>query len=225
MAKKRAPQGSKAKAHQLMKQVPLATVGYSEDYPSTPSTVIGEGWEIQQEGGTFAQAYWQGYIDLAGWSAQDLTMFTQGVDIQKSFIPRNDGPPGSLPVVKELDIITSRKLTEQEITDIGNNLSPGFMGSTVDLMQVIYGLRRTLVFNTTIAGEYQVADVETWGSGNPTAMDKLHWTRVIQLTIVGPPATLHVYSTNLVVSAITVEEKDLVWLERLRRSYVLQGNV
>jgi len=220
MAKK-APEH--AKAHQLMKQVPLATISYSSDYPSVPSTIIGEGWNIFQESGTLAKAYWQGYIDLAGWTRDDLTMFTQAIDIQKCFITRNVGAPGSLPVAVELDIVSTRKLTRDEITQLST--LPGYSGSTVDLMQVIYGLRRTLVFNANITGEYQVADIETWGSGNPSAMDKLHWTRIIILEIVGPNGNLYVYPTNMIVAAVTVKEKDLVWMERLRRSYVLQGNV
>ena len=221
MAKK-AP--DEAKAHQLMKQVGLATITYSADYPSTPSTITGEGWNIFQQTSTYAQAYWQGYIDLAGWSAQDLTMFTQAVDIQKSQMTRNNGAAGSIPMVKEIDILTTRKLTSDEILELST--LPGFEGNTVDLMEVIYGLRRTLVFNANIAGEFVVADVETFGSGNATAMDKLHWTRMILVTLgAAPSADLFVYPTNLVVAALTMQEKDLVWLERLRRSYVLQGAV
>jgi len=59
MAKK-APEA--AKAHQLMKQVGLATISYSSDYPTVPSTITGEGWNIHQFGTAYAQAYWQGYI-------------------------------------------------------------------------------------------------------------------------------------------------------------------
>jgi len=212
-----------AKSHQLMKQVPQATIAYSEEFPSTPVTVTGEGWQVHQESGTYGVVYWQGYIDLAGWSKQDLTMFTQAVDIQKCFMSRNDGAAGSLPVVKEIDLVTTRKLTRAEIVE--ESTLPGFEGNTVDLMEVIYGLRRTLVFNANIAREYVIADVETFGSGNATAMDKLHWTRIIQFSIVGPAANLYVYPTNMLVAAVTMHEKDLVWLERLRRSYVLQGAV
>jgi len=222
MARK-TPSGPDPKAHQLYKQCPLGTIAYSEDYPTTPSTITGEGWQINQQQAGIAHAYWQGYIDLAGWSRQDLTMFTQGIDIQKSYLSRTDGAPTSLPIVKELDIITTRKLTEQEIITLST--APGYLGNTVDLQELIYGLIRTLGENISIPRTYQILDVETWGSANPTAMDKLHWTRIIQLTIVGPGATLFVYPTNLVVSAITVKEKDLVWMERLRRSYVLQGEL
>jgi len=127
-------------------------------------------------------------------------------------------------MVKEIDILTTRKLTRDEILELST--LPGFEGNTVDLMEVIYGLRRTLVFNTNIAGEFVVADVETFGSGNATAMDKLHWTRMILVTLEpAPGAELFVYPTNLLVAALTMQEKDLVWLERLRRSYVLQGAV
>jgi len=57
-------------------------------------------------------------------------------------------------------------------------------------------------------------------------MDKLHWTRMILVTLEpAPGAELFVYPTNLIVAALTMQEKDLVWLERLRRSYVLQGAV
>jgi len=224
MAKKK-PSGPSAKAHQLMKQCPLAVISYSSDFPTTPTTITGEGWNVDQDVGTYVQAYWQGYIDLAGWSKQDLTTFTQGVDIQKCFMSRTDGIAGSVTVVKEIDILTTRKLSRTEILKLST--LPGYQGNTVDLMEVIYGLRRTLVFNTSISGEFGVADVENFGSGNPTAMDKLHWTRMILISLSagGPGADLFVYPTNLVVAAITVEEKDLVWLERLRRSYVLQGKV
>jgi len=209
-----------AKAHQLVKQCPQAIVAYSEEYPSIPSTVTGEGWDIEQNSATFGYAYWRGYIDLSGFRNQDLTLFTQAIDIQKSYMSRNDGAPTSLPVVKELDVISTRRLTTAEITALGT--APGYLGNTVDLQNVIYGLRRTLVENLQIPKEYQTADVETWGSGNATAMDKLHWTRIIEFTIVGPAANLYIYPTNLLVAALTMKEKDLVWMERMRRSYVLQ---
>jgi len=79
--------------------------------------------------------------------------------------------------------------------------------------------------NATVAGTYLQISGETFGSGNPTAMDKLHWTRLI---VVGSPSDgnqIVIYPTNLVVQAMTSKEKDLVWMERLRRSYVLQNEI
>jgi len=207
-----------AKVHQLSKQVPKGEITLSTDYPTTPSTVTGEGWQVVDISASFSVGYWQGYIDLEGWSVQDLTTFTSNVDVQKSYLTRNAGPVASCPVVKELDIVTTRKLTVAEITQLGSTV--GYLGSTMDLMEVIFGLRRTLVENTAIASEYQIADVQVWGSGHPTAMSKLHWTRIIECSQAGVTQVI-VYPTNLVVTAFTAEEGMEVYMERLRRSYVL----
>jgi len=99
---------------------------------------------------------------------------------------------------------------------------PGFLNNTVDLMEVIYGERMEYGSNLQIPGSFVQISGETFGSGNPTAMDKLHWTRLV---VFDSPTELDVgvlFATNLIVQALTVEEKDLVWMERLRRSYVLQ---
>ena len=92
-------------------------------------------------------------------------------------------------------------------------------------MEVIYGERMVYGENATVAGTYVQISGETFGSGNPTAMSKMHWTRLIVLGSPGDGNQLAVYSTNLVLQAMTVEEKDLVWMERLRRSYVLQNEI
>jgi len=208
-----------AKVHQLSKQVPKAEINLSTDYPSTPTTVTGEGWQVKDLSASFSVAYWQGYIDLEGWSVQDLTTFISNVDVQKSYLTRNAGAAASCPVVKELDIVSTRKLTVAEITQLGSTV--GYLGSSMDLMEVIFGLRRTLVENTAIAREYQIADVQGWGSNRPTAMSKLHWTRIIECSQATPTQVI-VYPTNLIVMAVTAEEGTSVYLERLRRSYVLQ---
>jgi len=106
---------------------------------------------------------------------------------------------------------------------------PGFIENTTDLMEVIYGERTTFAQNNNILGLagalYVTIDKETFGSGNPTASDKLHWTRVYWLNGFGSTEVIHLPATNMIVQALTVQEKDLVWMERLRRSYVLQGEL
>ena len=89
-------------------------------------------------------------------------------------------------------------------------------------MEVIYGERMIYAENATVLGTFVQIGGETFGSGNPTAMDKLHWTRHILVPGAGEGAKLQIFPTNLIVQAMTLEEKDLVWMERLRRSYVLQ---
>jgi hypothetical protein len=209
------------KAHQLYKQVEGTSVGIINASAGTGQLSSSQ-WEIISISASIAIVVRRTYIDLAGWNKQDLTTFTQGVDIQKQLIPFKT-PSATSQNVLEVDYLTTRRLTNAELSDINN--SPGFLGSSGDLMEVIYGERMLYGENASIDGTYVQISGETFGSGNPTAMDKLHWTRVFAFSIPGDGDLVSIASANLVVQAMTVQEKDLVWMERLRRSYVLQGEI
>lgn len=218
--------------HQLYKQIgpAFAVFNYSSE---SSGQFSGEGWEIVWNG--FPYMINKQYIDLSGWSREQLTTFTQGVDFQHSRRPRSQST-GILEVTV-VDILSTRELTDDEITNWGmvgvpsaTSDLPGFMDSTVDLMQVIYGERTTYVANDTMAvglagSVYVTIGSESFGSGNPTAMNRLHWTRVIWANGEGVSENLALGGTNLIVQAVTAKEKDLVWIERLRRSYVQQGEI
>jgi len=227
MAKEKEP-----KAHQLYKQ--LGATSIVLNYDSLTDAYASNGWEVIWN--VFPYAVNRTYIDLEGWSKQELTTFTQGVDFQHALMPRSTSL-GILEVTC-LDIITTRRLSDAEISNWGaagvGEDPPGFIENTTDLMEVIYGERTTFAQNNNIIGLagalYVTIDKETFGSGNPTASDKLHWTRVYWLNghNIPDPGTvqaINIPATNLIVQALTVEEKDLVWMERLRRSYVLQGEL
>jgi len=212
------------KAHQLYKQLP----GCTAQYRSEGSLITGAGWDIISESAGILVVAARGYIDLQGWSAQDLTTFTQGVDIQKQHTPQRSLSAAGMVTADSYDYITTRRLTDAEIDldpSLGgaeNNL-PGFGESTVDLMQVIYGERMQYAVNApAIAFSYVQISGETFGSGNPTAMNRMHWTRVFYIFHPIDQDAIAIFPANLVVQAMTVEEKDLVWMERLRRSYVHQ---
>jgi hypothetical protein len=216
---------TETKAHQLYKQVPGTTVIATVDGGSLPLTGVSatNGWYAQNIAAALGWATYtlREYIDLSGWSEQDLTTFTQGVDVQKSQLP---GLASNILEIVEFDLLTTRRLTDDEcgIQFLNPMTTPGFLGSTLDLMELIYGEQRTYVENQQIDGTFITTNTETYGSGNPTAMDKLHWTRIYLVKYV-TGSTVTTQPTNLVVQAITSKEKDLVWMERLRRSYELQG--
>jgi len=205
------------KAHQLYKQAGLTSIAIINASAGTGSA--SSQWELLFVDANVAIVAHRTYIDLAGWTRQDLTTFTQGGDIQKQQIPIKVPGLGAQSLW-EFDFISTRKLTDAELIDYGN--LPGFSGSSVDLMEIIYGERMLYGENATIPGNYVQISGDTFGSGNPTAMDKLHWTRLILLDAPTDGQQVAIWPTNLVVQAMTVEEKDLVWMERLRRSYVLQ---
>ena len=202
-------------AHQLYKQVPGSTLTVFDSVGDTTAT---NSWKPLN---TFDMCY-RTYIDLTGWSQQELTTFIQGVDIQKADIPILAPPPATADIVWEYDFLTTRRLTDRELGFISFGDTPGFFPSTLDLMELIYGERMQYARNTQIPQTVIQVSGETFGSGNPTAMSRLHWTRYIRLGNSLPSDSVSIHATNLVVQALSVEEKDLVWMERLRRSYVLQ---
>jgi len=209
------------KAHQLYKQQSYGMLLYL-DSPAVSS--VSGGWTILEETPAHVIIVARKYIDLSAWSNQELTTFTQGVDIQKQMIPRKVPGTTGFDTLTEFDFITTRRLKDSELDGaaIFNNGAPGFGGNTTDLMEVIYGERMEYAENNAIDGTYVQISAETFGSGNPTAMNKLHWTRLIIAYTGSFDGGIIVWPTNLIIQAMTVEEKDLVWMERLRRSYVLQ---
>jgi len=220
MAKEKEP-----KAHQLCKQVPYGVVTFGD--PITPGdptndTTTSPGWDVLTDPlGTYHHFVYRDYIDLSGFSEQELTTFTQGVDIQKPFIPVFNGV---VPNLFEFDYITTRRITDDELTEISLSGSvPSFSGNTLDLMQMIYGEGSLYAINAQVAGTYIKVNQGQFGSANPTAMSKLYWTRHIIVSAAAPDSIVQIFPTNLIVQALTVEEKDLVWMERMRRSYVLQN--
>jgi len=212
MAKEKEP-----KAHQLYKQIPQTNVVYH-----SAGSIVTNGWEIVTDTASHIDIAFRSYIDLSGWSKQDLTTFVQGIDIQKQMIPLKTAGAAGMLKIYEFDFITTRRLTNAELSPTNLFDLPGFLKNTVDLMEVIYGERMEYGSNLQIPGSYVQISAETFGSGNPTAMDKLHWTRLLVFDTPQEGETGGIFATNLIVSALTVEEKDLVWMERLRRSYVLQ---
>jgi len=189
----------------------------------------GEGWEaIEPDNPTVDQVTLvnRTYIDLAGYSQKELTTFVQSVAIQHMRDPvaivSNQLAP--LNVINSYDFITTRRITNAELSNFAET-APGYLGSTLDLMEMIYGQHRTYALNANIVGTFITTDTDVLGSGNPTASDRLHWTRVFYYSpagIAGDTTTVQVYSSNLVCQAVTGKEKDLVWIERLRRAYTQQ---
>ena len=217
------------KPHQLYKQISGVTLNFSET-PGSSLVLGGTGWEVIDS--TIASpitVYWvnRQYIDLAAWSMEELTTFTRGVDIQKQLMPYASAG-NAAQGLNEMDVISTRALTDLECevyaTSIGSpgGGGPGFLPSTMDLMQVVYGEVAQYAQNTVVPGTFIRTNVETFGSGNPTATDKLHWTRIYYAYNAAQGDSFVIHPTNLVIQSTTAKEKDLVWMERLRRSYVLQ---
>jgi len=210
---------------QLLKQVDGSDVDITVDGSGFLESILAtNGWETIVQGINTGAVVHRGYIDLQGYTMEDLTFFTQGVDIQKMRTPISI-PSNAFPLVWEYDILSTRGLNLDEMAFFPS--VPGFLPgpSTLDQQMIVYGQSRTYAENAQIPGTYVTTDTATFGSGNPIATSKLHWTRLIVFSTGGVPSRLGLYPANLVIQGITAKEKDLVWIERLRRSHVLQGEL
>ena len=218
---------------QMFKQIPQGSCLFSYSGGIISQTeLFGEGWEyIPQASLEIPNIVNRQYIDLAGYTEQELTLFTQAVDFQHDqFATAHAAALLQPQVLYVYDFLTTRRITNLELGDLSTN-TPAFSDSTLDLMECVYGRQTTAFLNNNIelVGAMVPTYTDTFGSGNATATDKLHWTRIIwSLPQAVPQAQdiiLATGATNLVVSAITGKEKDLVYIERLRRSYVTQGDL
>jgi hypothetical protein len=212
----------KGTLRQLYKQISRinATFTYSDGAITGADLTLGEGWEyipqpLFPEKPVLVNRQ---YIDMAGYTQDDLTFFTQAVDFQKDRMPTVLNGIA----VNEYDLITTRRITTAELANMTHSV-PSFLNSTLDLMECVYGEQVTYYQNTQIPAGITAVGSDLFGSGNPTASDRLHWTRIYTIDAATAPQvepiTFGVSETNLVVGGLTVEEKDLVYIERLRRAY------
>lgn len=207
------------KARQLIKQIP--ELGVSQiDIPAQTSVMAGgSGWkQINLTTGGILWV-WRGYIDLAGYSRDDLTFFTQAVDIQDSMIPIIS--PGTF-WLNVVDLLTTRRITDSEL--FPNNFKNSFIsslsdGENIDLQEVIYGTwSSSTPYSATNPAAIKLGS-DTFGIGNPSAADRMHCTRIITFNGAPEGEAFNVGPVNYVVGGVTSKEKDLIYIERLRRAY------
>jgi len=231
MAKKKEPE---MQSRILTKAIPSLVLDTDESGITIfdPNENVGSGWElVPGAGGTFA--VWTGYIDLTGMTVtQDLSLSIQTVDVQECF---------SFHVFSSSmfvwDLVTDVPVDWSEAlnnTDGSSSLipMPGFIGSNQNIENVVEGKFRmfspgqiTNPADPTAVSEGTMAiQSSRWGTNAATASDRLYISRIIG---VAPDASLDpaaiIPSTLFAMPVIFFEEASLSHMERLRRSYILQG--
>jgi len=198
-------------------------------------------------------AVFRDYFDLSGVVVDQATLFTVNPMFQEgcdwNFITEN--PIGALQV---WDILTQEYITDETFNGViaysGNWIPPGLTGSVsspttlrtgapYELEDVHYGNARSFQYGAiTFLGKSQFLPNQTrsssWGVGSATAGQKLYITRAIHISSAlantlgpGPDPVNEIRSppTAVVVPALIAQETDLRYIERLRRSYVVQATV
>ncbi|HIA04579.1 MAG TPA: hypothetical protein EYN66_22230 [Myxococcales bacterium] len=212
---------------------------------STSFTVTGSGWDIitaeDSAGNPAYWAVWRGYFDLSGLVADQETLFTIGPTFQEgcdwNFV--STLLTGALQV---WDMVTQEYLTNNTFNGAvpisGNWIPPGMIGrgqlaqrGAYELQDVHYGNARSFQ-NTPMAtggvSPYLPSQTRStgWGTGSATAGQKLYITRAIHISsalAAAPNNEIRSPASAVVIPSLIARETDLRYIERLRRSYVVQG--
>jgi len=215
--------------------------------------VEGSGWvKIVAEdsaGNPTDWAVWRGYFDLSGIVEQQETLFTVNPMFQEGcdWNVSTNNPTGAMQV---WDMISQESITTSTfngvVPDSGNWIPPGLtgglqtsglirVGDAYELEDIHYGNARSFQFAPfTPPPAQQVPFLpnqtrsSSWGVGSATAGQKLYICRAIHITsALNPEAGNAIRSpaTAVVVPSLIAKETDLRYIERLRRSYVVQTTV
>lgn len=165
-------------------------------------------------------------IDLSGWQrmGDDISFFPEGFSIQAPGKFFNNSSVNQW--FDTLDIISTTKFTDQQLVDaLSFNTAPGLPNARGDWDRVIYGLQRLMSGVTAGAGSPALAntmyvqDASLFGSGEPVAANILYLYRVIQPNPSDDGAVIVAPACRFITEGIFAEEKPLVHLDRMYRSY------
>jgi len=209
---------------------PCHLVNDAEDNWNTPAGSL-NGWEIYVNDVGTQWALYRTYVDLAGWAKDDVTAFTQGAAFQEA--ERWVATLGGLiPILNAWDMVSvnyieDRAFNNDRFGPLGapyNWEAPGMSGSNYNLEEILAGRYRSFAQSQDITATTQT-NLQVWGAGDATAGDRIYITRAILLTgNTVYPGSMFIPPMAVVIPTLMVKEKDLVYMERLRRSYVLNDN-
>ncbi len=204
--------------------------------PLSPAT----GWTpLTSNAGFFHETQ----IDLSGYAMDSLTFFPSAVGVQDPgvyrFAPKADSLTSGLYV---FDLITSTPINPSDIMIndlLLGNYGPGMFGSDETFETILYGLFRAFSENSTIKipNFQQLQRSQRFESGEPTAADKLYCYRIVQVQADGLLPTdpsggltpgqsyISIPAARQLIAGRITEESELVYMQRLKRSYELANQV
>lgn len=216
----------------LSKQVESGKMVWSP--PEAPNEFVGPGNLLNSQWtGVEGKAifYHEQYFDLSGYELDDLTLATVDARIQDPGVYTYDGAEDIMFVY---DIYTQERMSEDDMRLIKENhrnavkfAAPGMASGPQDREQIVFGMCRVFARNANIGGLPALmlnCRTTRFGSGNATAVQKLWAYRIV--VFVDTPASNDVViipaCTQMLIGNV-VQEKELSYMMRLKRSYELSN--
>lgn len=168
-------------------------------------------------------------IDLSGYAMERLTFFPQAIGLQDpgiyTYFPGDGSTYNGLQV---LDIVTSVPMDLDAVANAqGNGIGPGMIDSLANFETIVFGMYRFFTANTNIPypNYQQLERSQRFDSGEPNASDRLYCYRIVGLFSSGPPeptSFVKIPAARQLIGGMMDEEKELVYMQRLKRSYELK---
>jgi len=219
----------------LNKIIPALDASYGE---GGAWTLTGE-WVNYSRFGGVDIPYWQGFIDLGGYTRQnDLTFYIDDRALldpgpYRSTIGQAGSPLAYNFFVEMITVVTSGPvdpilMIEEFITNATSpsDGNPGYGDSTLDWLQVILGNNTVLAVDEEVGGQALLTKLRNtyFGSGEPTNANRLYITRflvVSEASDITDSDILRIPACRVVLRGIAFEEEEYIRIMRMYRSYEL----
>jgi len=202
-------------------------------------TSSGSGWESYTNADAATFFVNRGsYFDLSAYTLEELTTFPMNWDIAEDgrvvADTQFDPAVGYLSTLKIWQLISEKPITDDDLDAFGGNSpfydAPGFLGSNHELRGIVGARWREYQWNQGDGIGFTPPDVQalgarvsssgTWGLCQATTVRHLYITIIIQIMdLAGAMPILQYPNTAWSIGVVTGQEKDLVYIERLRRSW------
>lgn len=170
-------------------------------------------------------------IDLSGYAIDSLTFFPQAVGLQDAGVYTfRAGVTSPYSGVHVLDIITSVPMDMAQVgADIVNGIGPAMLGSEYEFETILFGMYRFFTLNSNIPfPDYQQLErSQRFDSGQPNAADKLFCYRIVRTiqTDLDAQSFISIPAARQIIGGAMDAEAELVYMQRLKRSYELANQV
>jgi len=161
------------------------------------------------------------YFDTQGYFIEEQTFFPLQPQVQQQ------GPlVSSFNATQIVDLITVKPIVDADLdrmfpagADLGTAV-PGSLSSFHNIQDIIYGRHRLFLLSADINDFSRLEQDVMWGIPSATARARIFITRIVYFTkSISSNQVVLVPPSAWVIGGVVAEEKDLVWMERLRRNY------
>ena len=169
----------------------------------------------------------EGYVDLAGLSMEEKTIFIEGLAVQQSGLPAIDGTAGDNYTL--IDIMSSIPIdTSSALMGLLPLRGLGFPGTALNFEHVLYQRYRRYALDLDYSQRSAVTNLdEQSGSAAPTATDRIYCYRLVYPNLSQFPGvttydSLNVPAARYLLNVVPKSEEEYRYIMRLKTSYDLQ---